>query len=71
MHIFLHWVQVQMHFVNYDCHGMGVLEIKYPEKYMNSLFNWQKDKKVAVTKTYKIKRNHPYFYQMQMQAELL
>ena len=27
--------------VNSDCHGMGVLEIKCPEKYMNVLFNWQ------------------------------
>ena len=44
MHIFS---QVQMHFVNYDCHGMGVLEIKYLEKYMNSLFSWQKDKKTC------------------------
>ena len=30
--------------VNCDCHGMGVLEIKSPEKYMNGLFNWQNDK---------------------------
>ena len=56
--------------LNCDCHGMGVLEIKCPEKYMNGLFNWQKDKKFPVTKTYEIKRNHPYFYEMQMQMLL-
>ena len=31
--------------INCDYHGMGVLEIKCPEKYMNRLFNWQNDKK--------------------------
>ena len=36
--------------VNCDCHGMGVLEIKCPEKYMNGLFNWQNDKKFPVAK---------------------
>ena len=25
--------------VNCDCHGMGVLEIKCPENYINGLFN--------------------------------
>ena len=30
--------------VNCDCHGMGVLEIKCLEKYMNGLFNWQNEK---------------------------
>ena len=49
---------------------MEVLEIKCPEKYINGLFKWQKDKKFPVTKTYEIKRNHPYFYQMQMQMVL-
>ena len=48
-----------------DCHGMEVLEIKCPEKYMNGLFNWQKDKKFPVTKTYEIKRNHPYWTRTQ------
>ena len=56
--------------VSCDCHGMGVLEIKCPEKYMNGLFNWQNDKKFPVGKTHEIKRNHPYFYQMQMQMLL-
>ena len=37
---------------------------------MNGLFNWQKDKKFPVTKSNEIKRNHPYFYQMQMQILL-
>ena len=48
-----------------DCHGMEVLGIKCPEKYMNGLFNWQKDKKFPVTKTYEIKRNHPYWTRTQ------
>ena len=56
--------------VNCDCPGTEVLEIKYPEKYMNGLFNWQNDKKFPVTETYEIKRNHPYFHQMQMQMLL-
>ena len=30
--------------VNCDFHGMGVLEIKCLEKYMNGLFNWQNEK---------------------------
>ena len=46
--------------VNCDCHGMGVIEIKCPEKYMNGLFNWQNDKKFPVTETYEIKRKHPF-----------
>ena len=37
---------------------------------MNGLFNWQNDKKVPVVKIYEIKRNHPYFYRMQMQMLL-
>ena len=37
---------------------------------IHDLFNWQNDKKFPVTETYKIKRNHPYFYQMQMQMLL-
>ena len=50
--------------------GMGVLKIKCSEKYMNGLFNWQNDKKFPITETYEIKRNHPYFNQMQMQMLL-
>ena len=37
---------------------------------MNGLFNWQKNKTFPATKTYEIKRNHPYFHQMQMQMLL-
>ena len=37
--------------VNCVCHGMRVLEIKYLEKYMNGLFNWQNDKQFLVTET--------------------
>ena len=37
---------------------------------MNGLFNWQNDKKFPVTETNEVKRNHPYFYQMQMQMLL-
>ena len=56
--------------VNCDCHSMGVLEIECPEKNMNGLFNWQNDKKFPVTETDEIKRNHTYFYQMQVQILL-
>ena len=37
---------------------------------MNGLFNWENDKKFPVGKTHEIKRNHSYFYQMQMQMLL-
>ena len=56
--------------VNCDCHGMGAAEVKFSGIYMNGLFSLQNDKKFLVTGTYEIKRNHPYFYQMQMQVLL-
>ena len=60
--------------VNCDCHSVGVLEIKYPEKYMNGLSKWEEDRNppppLLLTKTYKIKRNHPCFYQIQVQMLL-
>ena len=41
-----------------------------PRKIHEVLFNWQNNKRFPVTKAYEIKRNHLYFYQMQMQMLL-
>lgn len=50
-----------------DCHGEGLLEIKCPFNYRKGLSKYIVDKKCPVTNENKIKKNHEYYYQMQLQ----
>ena len=54
-------------FISCSCHGKGVLEIKCPYKYKKGLKDWKHDKLCPVTFENKMKENHQYFYQIQLQ----
>ena len=57
--------------VSCSCHGKGVLEIKCPYKYKDSLNCWEHDNEFPIEKgTLLMKRNHKYYYQVQLQIEL-
>eukprot|EP00795_Rhopilema_esculentum_P015969 gene15969-7301_t len=56
--------------VSCDCHGRGVLEIKCPYNYKDSFEGWAEDNKFPIDPEYKMRENHRYYYQIQLQMEL-
>lgn len=53
-----------------NCHGKGVLEIKCPYKYKEGFEGWQNDRGFPVGENFWMKRDHKYYYQIQLQMEL-
>lgn len=53
--------------LNCSCHGKGLLEIKCPFKYKDGLKHWIDDKNCPITAAKKMKINHPYYFQVQLQ----
>ncbi len=54
-----------------SCHGKGVLEIKCPYNYKDGFFSWENDRDFPLQeKTLLMKKNHKYYYQVQLQIEL-
>ena len=53
--------------VECKCHGKRLLEIKCPYKFKKSLSIWKCDTKCPVTAYNKMKIDHEYYYQIQMQ----
>ena len=49
------------------CHGKGVLEIKCPYKYKDSLDGWKSDSNFPVSFDGVIRQNHQYYFQVQHQ----
>ena len=49
------------------CHGKGVLEIKCPYKYKDSLDGWKSDSNFPVSSDGVIRQNHQYYFQVQHQ----
>ena len=59
--------------VKCSCHGKGVLEIKCPFNYKDGFDGWQHDKNFPLASLgpgFIMKKNHPYYYQFQLQMEL-
>ena len=57
--------------VSCRCHGKGVLEIKCPYKYREGFEGWKEDKDFPVGVNFLMKRDHKYYYQIQLQMELV
>ena len=53
-----------------NCHGKGVMEIKFPYKCKDGLEGWQNDRDFPVAENFWMKRDHKYYYQIQLQMEL-
>ena len=53
--------------LNCSCHGKGLLEIKCPFKYEDSLQNWIGDKNCPIAAGEKMKTGRPYYFQVQLQ----
>ena len=47
--------------------GKGLVEIKCPRKYSAGLKGWENDKNFAIDSSKNVKKDHPYFAQMQGQ----
>ena len=56
--------------VTCDCHEDAVLEIKCPYKYKDGLSNWELDKDFPIYSNFAMKKDHSYYYQIQLQMEL-
>ena len=56
--------------VTCDCHEDAVLEIKCPYKYKDGLSNWELDKDFPIDSNFAMKKDHSYYYQIQLQMEL-
>ena len=53
--------------IEFDFCGKGLVEIKCPRKYSTGLKGWKNDKKFAIDSSKSVKKDHPYFEQMQGQ----
>ena len=53
-----------------SCHAKKILEIKCPFKYKAGIVNWYDDKDFILDKFGKIKPNHPYYHQVQIQMHV-
>ncbi|XP_051562486.1 putative helicase mov-10-B.1 isoform X2 [Myxocyprinus asiaticus] len=53
--------------VSCSCCGRGTLEIKCPYKYREGLNRCNEDPQFCLDTTWQLKRNHPYYYQVQLQ----
>ena len=51
-------------------HEIRGLEIKCPYNYQKGLVNWDKDTKFPIDRSNSIKKNHPYYYKMQLQMTM-
>ena len=56
--------------INCECCGKGLVEIKCPRKYSTGLKGWE-NKNFANDSSKNVKKDHPYFAQMQGQMFLL
>ncbi len=56
--------------VSCSCHGRGVLEIKCPYTYRERLDDWQQDRDFPIDEKLSMKKNHKYYYQIQMQMDM-
>ena len=56
--------------VTYSCHETKGLEIKCPYNYQKDLVNWGKDRRFSIHRSNSIKKNHPYYYQIQLQMSV-
>ena len=50
-----------------DCHGKGLLEIKYPHKYHHGLEGWKDYKDFPFNESGQIKKDHMHYAQVQGQ----
>ena len=57
--------------IDCDCCGKELVEIKCPRKYSAGLQGWENDKNVTIGSSKNVKKDHPYFAQMQGQMFLL
>ena len=57
--------------IDCDCCGKELVEIKCPRKYSTGLKGWENDKNVTIDSSKNVKKDHPYFAQMQGQMFLL
>ena len=57
--------------IDCDCCGKGLVEIKCSRKYSAGLEGWENDKNFAIDSSKNVKKDHPYFAQMQGQLFLL
>lgn len=53
--------------VSCSCHPHRVLEIKCPFKYQHGFKSWENDKDFPVTRENQMKKNHKYYFQIQLQ----
>ena len=56
--------------VTCSCHEIRGLEIKCPYNYQKGLVNWDEDRTFPIDRSNSIKKNHPYYYQMQLQMSV-
>ena len=60
----MHWS------ITCSCQGIRGLLIKCPYNYQKGLVNWDKDGTFPIEKNNSIKKNYPYYYQMQLQMSV-
>ena len=53
--------------VSCKCHPKRILEIKCPYKYQHGFRHWKEDRDFPITNELNMKRNHKYYFQMQLQ----
>ena len=51
--------------IDCDFCGKGLVEIKCPRKHSTGLKGWENDKNFAIDSSKNLKKDHPYFAQMQ------
>ena len=56
--------------VTCTCHDIRGLEIRFSYEYKKGLVNWDKDRTFTIDRSNAIKKNHPYYYQMQLQVSV-
>ena len=56
--------------VTCSCHEIRGLEIKCPYNYQKGLVNWDEDRTFPIDRSNSIKKNHPHYYQMQLQMSV-
>ena len=56
--------------VTCSCHEIRGLEIKCPYNYQKGLVNRDEDRTFPIDRSNSIKKNHPYYYQIQLQMSV-